>query len=116
MRIEIGTASVVTAGRVSGVRVDSGDLVSASKVVIAAGCWSASVEGVPIEARPAVRPVKGQILRLRCDPERPLLTRTVRAFVHGSRVYLVPLFAFVLASLTNIVHRLTERNQPTSGY
>lgn len=90
VRIEIGTASVVTAGRVTGVRVGSGDLVSASKVVIAAGCWSASVVGVPIEARPAVRPVKGQILRLRCDPVRPLLTRTVRAFVHGSGVYLVP--------------------------
>jgi glycine oxidase len=90
VRIEVGTASLVTAGRVTGVRVDSGEVVSTAKVVIAAGCWSASVDGVPIDAQPAVRPVKGQILRLRCDPVRPLLTRIVRGFVHGSGVYLVP--------------------------
>ena len=64
--------------------------VSAAHVVVAAGCWSAGVEGVPVEARPAVRPVKGQILRLRCDPSRPVLGRTVRALVHGVNVYLVP--------------------------
>ena len=91
VRFEIGTATVIgTADRVAGVRVGSGVVVSASQVVVAAGCWSASVEGVAIEARPPVRPVKGQILRLRCDPARPLLARTVRAFVHGNGVYLVP--------------------------
>lgn len=89
--IERDTASlVVEAGRVIGVRLNSGGSLTAENVVVAGGCWSASVDGLPVEARPAVRPVKGQILRLRCDPSSPLINRTVRALVHGSRVYLVP--------------------------
>ncbi len=37
--------------------------------VLAAGCWSARLPGLPAEVRPPVRPVKGQILRLRrADP------------------------------------------------
>lgn len=54
-------------------------------VVVAAGCGSAALTGLP------VRPVKGQVLRLRIPPERaPFLSRTVRATVRGSHVYLVP--------------------------
>lgn len=50
----------------------------AREVVIAAGPWSARIGGVPPGARVDVRPVKGQILRLR-DPAGPgLLTRVVR--------------------------------------
>ena len=56
----------------------------ADRVVLAAGCWSASVDQVP------VRPVKGQILRLRFDPSDPPLTRNVRGFAEGRSVYLVP--------------------------
>lgn len=91
VRFESGTAAVILSrGRAAGVRIGSGLAVSAANVVVAAGCWSAGVEGVPVEARPAVRPVKGQILRLRCDSTRPFLGRTVRALVHGANVYLVP--------------------------
>lgn len=47
-------------------------------VVIAAGPWSAEIGGLPVHARVPVRPVKGQIMRLR-DPAGPgLLTRVVR--------------------------------------
>jgi len=47
-------------------------------VVIAAGPWSAEIGGLPAHARVPVRPVKGQIMRLR-DPAGPgLLTRVVR--------------------------------------
>jgi glycine oxidase len=53
-------------------------------VVLAAGSWSSSLDGVP------VRPVKGQILRLRFDPSDPPLTRNVRGFAGGRSVYLVP--------------------------
>ncbi|ETK36324.1 glycine oxidase ThiO [Microbispora sp. ATCC PTA-5024] len=66
-----------------GVRLGSGELVSAGHVVVAAGSWSPSLlPGLP------VRPVKGQILRLR-GPQG-FLTRCVRGLVHGSPVYLVP--------------------------
>nr|WP_318528354.1 FAD-dependent oxidoreductase [Nonomuraea gerenzanensis]SBO94547.1 Glycine oxidase ThiO [Nonomuraea gerenzanensis] len=52
------------------------------RVVLAAGAWSAELAEVP------VRPVKGQIMRLRSP--QPLLGRCVRGTVHGSSVYLVP--------------------------
>ncbi|MCT9930174.1 glycine oxidase ThiO [Planotetraspora sp. A-T 1434] len=69
--------------RSSGVRLASGEVVRATNVVVAAGSWSPSlVPGLP------VRPVKGQILRLR-GPEG-FLTRCVRGLVHGSPAYLVP--------------------------
>jgi glycine oxidase len=71
-------------GRVSGVRVEGGEPIGASQVVLAAGCWAATVGGVPSEDAPPVRPVKGQILRLRGAPG--MITRTVR----GSHVYILP--------------------------
>ena len=37
-----------------------------------------------------MRPVKGQILRLRLPPELPQLERTVRGVVQGASIYLVP--------------------------
>src|SRR5207247_2658873 len=56
--------------------------------VLAAGAWSGTTPGVPAEALPPVRPVKGQTLHLR--PARPVLGRVVRASVTGHPVYLVP--------------------------
>ncbi|WP_084956770.1 glycine oxidase ThiO [Thermoactinospora rubra] len=72
------------AGAVRGVRLAepyARDL-HADRVVLAAGAWSGELADVP------VRPVKGQIIRLRSP--QPLLTRCVRGMVHGSHVYLVP--------------------------
>jgi glycine oxidase len=76
--------------RATGVTLADGGVLEAAKVVLAAGCWSAAVDGVPAAARPPVRPVKGQILRLRGPARQPFLTRTVRGLVHGTPVYLVP--------------------------
>ncbi|GAT64891.1 glycine oxidase [Planomonospora sphaerica] len=59
------------------------------RVVLATGAWSGTaLEGLPAEALPPVRPVKGQIMRLRSA--EPVLSRCVRGAVHGARVYLVP--------------------------
>jgi glycine oxidase len=64
--------------RVRGVRLSGGELLRAGQVVVAAGPWSAQLPGVPAHARIPIRPVKGQILRLR-DPSGPgLLTRVLR--------------------------------------
>jgi len=76
--------------RVVGVTLSDGGVLEAATVVLAAGCWSAQLEGLPSSARPPVRPVKGQILRLRAAADTPLLARTVRGLVHGASVYLVP--------------------------
>jgi glycine oxidase len=71
-------------------RVVGVDDVRTATVVLAAGCWSGSITGLPPDAVPPVRPVKGQILRLRADADRPLIGRSVRAVVRGRAVYLVP--------------------------
>jgi glycine oxidase len=65
--------------------------VTAANVVIAAGWATGQIEGVPAEIRRAIRPVKGQILRLRHPAKLPpILGHTVRAIVAGHGVYLVP--------------------------
>jgi glycine oxidase len=51
-------------GGVEGIETESGP-ENAGVVIIAAGCWSGGIEGVPDEVRPPVRPVKGQIVCLR---------------------------------------------------
>ena len=72
--------------RIAGVELADGERVTAANVVIAAGCWSGALDGLPVEARVPVRPVKGQILRLR-DPAGPgLLDRVLRT----ADVYVVP--------------------------
>ncbi len=64
--------------RASGVRLADGERLAAGNVVLAAGPWSEEIEGLPPGARVPVRPVRGQILRLR-DPAGPgLLSRVVR--------------------------------------
>ena len=64
---------------------------TARHVVIAAGHATRALDGVPDEVRAAIRPVKGQILRLRHPAGMPpILTRTVRALVQGHDLYFVP--------------------------
>ena len=94
-----------TSGRAAGARLGDGTRILARWVVLAAGWNSASIEGLPAGAAPPLRPVKGQILRLRSAPRRSgaaqagtggpdnppgLLARSVRGIVRGSSVYLVP--------------------------
>lgn len=84
---ELLTAS----GRASGVRTVDGTRLAAGRVVLAGGSLSGRLAGVPEEVLPPVRPVKGQVLRLTVPkPYAPFLSRTVRAVVRGSHVYLVP--------------------------
>lgn len=75
---------------VTGIETEGGDTVVTPWVVLAAGCWSAGIDGLPDGAVPPVRPVKGQVVTLRQPPGDPLLTRTVRGIVHGFSIYLVP--------------------------
>ncbi|MFL5998966.1 MAG: glycine oxidase ThiO [Streptomyces sp.] len=81
----------VAGDRAAGVTTTDGDALGAGQVVLAAGSLSGRLEGVPADVLPPVRPVKGQVLRLTVPPRRaPFLSRTVRAVVRGSQVYLVP--------------------------
>jgi glycine oxidase len=69
-------AGIATAGGV-------GDLsdVDADVIVVAAGCGTAALTGLPIHA------VRGETVRLRGGPK---LTHMIRGYVHGRHVYLVP--------------------------
>ncbi|MER6283916.1 glycine oxidase ThiO [Streptomyces sviceus] len=81
----------VVGDRAAGVATTDGEELGADQVVLAAGSLSGRLEGVPQALLPPVRPVKGQVLRLTVPPRHaPFLTRTVRAVVRGSHVYLVP--------------------------
>ncbi len=65
--------------------------LSAAHVVVAAGHATRHLDGVPEPVRAAIRPVKGQILRLRHPANLPpVVTHTVRAIVAGHALYLVP--------------------------
>ena len=76
---------LVEDGRARGLALADGAEVRAGTVVLALGPHSGTLPGAP--AVP-VRPVKGQILRLR--GAAGLLEGTVRALVRGRSVYLVP--------------------------
>ena len=85
------TQARVAGGRVCGAGLADGTAIDSAAVVVAAGCWSGAVDGLPGPLRTAVRPVKGQLLRLR-HPEGipPVISHTIRATVRGADVYLVP--------------------------
>lgn len=81
----------VTGDRVQGVTTAEGTRLTAEQVVLAGGSFSGRLSGVPDGVLPQVRPVKGQVVRLRVpDTYAPFLSRIVRAVVRGSFVYLVP--------------------------
>lgn len=65
--------------------VNAVDELDHDQIVLAAGSGSAPLWDLP------VRPVKGEILRLRCRPGTPPPPhRVIRARVHGRPIYLVP--------------------------
>jgi glycine oxidase len=85
------TEVLIAGDHVRGVRLADGGDLGSDRVVAAAGCWTSAITGVPAAVRAAVRPVKGQLLRLRHpDGFPPVITHTIRATVRGADVYLVP--------------------------
>jgi glycine oxidase len=76
---------VISDNRVTGIG-SAGEIFPADIVVLAAGAWSRGIAGLPSAALPPVRPVKGQMLALRMDPQAPLLSHVVWA----PGAYLVP--------------------------
>jgi glycine oxidase len=84
------TGTVTETGGGTAVLAGGGE-ITAGTVVVAAGWGTSAIRGVPPPVRRAIRPVKGQILRLRHPGGLPpVLTRTVRALVRGHDLYLVP--------------------------
>jgi glycine oxidase len=59
---------------------------SSGFLVVTAGCWSGHLDWIKPEARPRVRPVKGEIVTLLGSAEQPVCERIVA----GDRAYMVP--------------------------
>jgi glycine oxidase len=76
-------------GRVSGARCAGGTSVESGNTLLASGWQAAELPGLPPYALPPVRPVKGQILRLRLPVGLPVPRHTVRAISRGTSLYVV---------------------------
>ncbi len=92
VRLEPATASVRRgpSGGAVGVALDDGRTIDAGTVVVATGSETSLLAGLPPSELPPVRPVKGHVVRLQGQADRPVLERTVRGLVHGRSCYLVP--------------------------
>src|SRR4029077_16540998 len=85
-RIESDGAGGRVAGGTLASDCDGGGFLPAGQVVIAAGAWTGQIAGISDRERVPVRPVRGQLLRLR-DPAGAGLLRRIVRFQGG---YLVP--------------------------
>lgn len=80
-----------TLSPVTGVQLADGSHVIAREVIVANALGAANLEGLPEGLKLPVRPVYGDILRLRVPEHlRPLITATIRGMVRGLPVYIVP--------------------------
>ncbi|MBW4096444.1 MAG: glycine oxidase ThiO, partial [Acidobacteria bacterium] len=76
---------------VTGVVLADGRRIEAGETVLANGLGAGAVKGLPEELVLPLRPVYGDILRLRVPESlRPFLSGTVRGLVHGVPIYVVP--------------------------
>ncbi len=80
------TEPIMDGARLQGVRTSDGTEHRADNVVLAAGPWSGALGWLRGDARPPVRPVKGQVITLAGPPGEPVCSRIVAS----ERVYLVP--------------------------
>jgi len=102
-------AAAVQAGvRLEASAVTDLSRVDADVVVVAAGCGAAALTGLP------VRPVKGQVLRLRTpDGGPPGFRHVIRGYADGRRVYCVPRADGEVVVGATVEERTDD--QPTAG-
>lgn len=80
-----------THSRVTGVLLADGREVHAREVIVANALGTPALAGLPDGLNLPIRPVYGDILRLRVPEQlRPLTTATIRGMVRGLPVYIVP--------------------------
>ena len=72
--------------------------LEADAFILAAGAWSSGIDGLPAEAVPPIRPVKGEMIAL-SPPSGAAIPRHI---VWGNGVYLVPRAGRVLVGATSV--------------
>ena len=80
-------ATAVHRGPVPALALADGQLVRAAQLVLCPGAELTLLGGLEGQSLPAIRPVKGHVLRLAGEQ---LLERIIRATVRGRSIYLVP--------------------------
>lgn len=94
--IRVAAKEIIHAGdgdarRAVGLRGSDGRDYLAEEVLLAAGVDTGSIAGLPEGLTLPLRPVRGEVLRLRVPTRlQPLVTRTIRGVVQGRPVYIVP--------------------------
>ncbi len=73
----------IEGGRARGIELDSGEVLEAPNVVVAAGSWTSLVGGTPLPSG-TVKPARGQIVEL------GLAVPVARGVIFGRRAYLSP--------------------------
>ncbi|NNN20235.1 MAG: glycine oxidase ThiO [Acidimicrobiaceae bacterium] len=81
--------SVNLAGGTYRIVLDDGSEIRPDIVLLAAGSQVGSIAGLPKSVAGAIRPVKGQIIRVQA-PSTTLLNRVVRSKTYGKTLYMVP--------------------------
>ena len=85
------TDTDANSSRVTGVVLSDGSIIEAAEVIVANGLAAAQLGALPETLLLPLRPVYGDIIRLRVPEHlRPLVTATIRGVVRGVPVYLVP--------------------------
>ncbi len=80
------TGLEISGARAAGVRLADGSLISAGTIVAAGGAETGRAAWLPEADRPPVRPVKGQVIELRGDPDDPVC----ELILASERSYIVP--------------------------
>lgn len=94
--VRVAAKEIIYAGkgearRAVGLRGADGRDYLAEEVLLAAGVDTGSIAGLPEGLTLPLRPVRGEVLRLRVPTRlQPLVTRTIRGVVQGRPVYIVP--------------------------
>ncbi len=72
------------------VTLESGNDLHAGKVIVCTGPWTSQLKGLPRAISSAVRPVKGEIVRLSTTDPSLLPAHTIRGITNGRSIYMVP--------------------------
>ncbi len=72
------------------ITLESGNDLHANKIIVCTGPWTSQLNGLPRCISSAVRPVKGEIIRLATLDPSLLPAHTIRGITNGHSIYMVP--------------------------